>query len=259
MLSIPIADISLRNRPELVEQLAQVYRAQLATNPNDTATRAALERLQERSLADIQALVAEGYVSTASRSLETVSLLFPELAGNARYKYLVELTNYMRRDMQEPVKTAQAAAIAPQQNSTSKKLTETVKTERAKTENKNAEAAISTKPEIRSVSIMPGVKTDGRFVPRDGGNVFMVELSYSNFAKAFVESNQATLTVLLGIPDDPLVLAEVPVTISADRGTKSFMIETNGVQGYAGGQFQLNFMLNDEFLTSRTLRLSRPR
>ena len=86
----------------------------------------------------------------------------------------------------------------------------------------------------------------------------MVEISYRNFDRAFIGEAKATLMTLLGSPDDPLVLAEVPVVITAERGTKNFLMETNSVQGYVGGKLRLNFILNDEFLTSRTVRLSRP-
>ena len=113
------------------------------------------------------------------------------------------------------------------------------------------------KPEIRSVSVTPGTLVEGHFVPSDGGNAFMVEVGYRNFERVFVGAAEATLITRLGIPDDPLVLAEESTRITADRGTKSFVIETQSVQGYAGGKFQLNFLLNDEFLTSRTVRLSR--
>jgi len=51
----------------------------------------------------------------------------------------------------------------------------------------------------------------------------------------------------------------VPTIITADRGTKSFLMETKDVHGYAGGKFQLEFLLNGEFLTSRNVRLSKPR
>lgn len=264
-ISIPVADISLRNNPALVEQLVQVYRSRLVADPHDATTQTALELLQERSLSDIQTLIAQGDIATADKSLEIFSRLFPELTDNVRYKYLLARIDYMRRQTKDEsvIKPEPAAAVAK---------TEVLKTAAPRTAavapaaspppvagKKASESVSSSKPEIRSVSIMPGTMVEGHFVPSDGGNVFMVELSYSNFAKAFVEQNEATLVTLLGEPDDSLVLAEVPVTISADRGTKSFAIETNNVQGYAGGKFQLNFMLNDEFLTSRTLRLSRPR
>lgn len=230
-VSIPVADVSLRYRPELLEQLVQIYQSQLIDDPNNTTAREALAQLQERSLTELQTIVQESDKVTATKSLEIVARLFPQAAESARSKYAAAtaLPEIKAPAVTAPAKIASSSADAP-----------------------------SSKPEIRSVSITPGTLKDNRFVPGDGGNVFMVEISYRNFDKAFEENNEATLVALLGAPGDSLVLAEVPVTISADRGTKSFAMETTNVQGYAGGKFHLNFLLNDEFLTSRTVRLSRP-
>ncbi|HEY3700179.1 MAG TPA: hypothetical protein VGK97_12645 [Spongiibacteraceae bacterium] len=276
-ISIPIADVSLRN-PELLEQLVQVYRSQLATDPNNSAARTALNQLQERSLSELQTIVLEGDDATAVKSLEIVSRLFPEVADSARYKYLAARTDRVHRPVKDepaakpenstPATTATSPAAAPSTTASStttppttissKKRVSTPTDSSAAVAKNNTENASSSKPEIRSVSITPGTMMDNRFVPSDGGNVFMVEISYRNFDKAFVEKDEATLVTLLGVPGDSMVLAEVPVTISADRGTKSFAMETTNVQGYTGGKFQLNFLVNDTFLTSRTLRLSRP-
>src|SRR5690606_40227942 len=87
-ISVPIADVSLRNRPELLEQLVQVYRSQLADNPRDSAALAALNRLQERSLSELETIMAAEDQPTSVRSLEVVARLFPELENNPRYEYL---------------------------------------------------------------------------------------------------------------------------------------------------------------------------
>lgn len=284
-ISIPIADVSLRNRPELLEQLVQVYRSQLANDPNDATSVAALNRLQAKSLAELETIVAEGNDATSIKSLEIISRLFPDAANNARDKYLAARTANPSEKTNEEAVTKSALVAKPEPAMKSASVTQSesaIKSEKAtkselatksispaisastiatKTTESTASItkdAASSKPEIRTVSITPGTLVDGRFVPRDGGNVFMVELSYSNFSKAFVEKSEATLVAQLSVPGDSLVLAEVPVIISADRGTKSFAIETANVQGYAGGKFQLEFMLNNEFLTARTLRLSKP-
>jgi hypothetical protein len=108
------------------------------------------------------------------------------------------------------------------------------------------------------VTVTPGTMAGGQFVPRDNGNAFLVEISYRNFDKAFDANDEATLITRLGVPGDSEVLAEVSVDISGDRGTKSFVMETLA-RGSIGGKLQLNFILNDEFLTSRAVRLSVPR
>lgn len=244
-ISIPTADISLRDRPELLEQLVAIYRAQLAADPNNTSAQTALAQLQEHSLAELQTIVLAGDDAAAVKLLEIVARLFPEAADNARYKYLAARADRQHRQKNNET-TTQKKAASSQTNAASNTA-------------KTSENSASLKPEIRSVSITPGTMVSNRFVPSDGGNVFMVEVSYRNFDRAFVGEAQATLVTRLGAPGDSMVLAEAPVVITADRGTKNFLIETTSVRGYAGGKLQLNFILNDEFLTSRTVRLSMPR
>lgn len=285
-VSVPISDVSLRNRPELLEQLVQVYRSQLANNSNDSTALTALNQLQEQSLSELQTIITEGDQATAVKSLEIVSRLFPELTDNTRYKYLMTRIDFIPHSskdepvaksepstpsettsaanishvatVQEPIPatTTPPATTPPATISTTKDASPAIESSSAIAKN----AAINTtssKPEIRAASITPGTIVEDRFIPSDDGNVFMVEISYRNFDKAFVDKTEATLVARLGVPGDSMVLAEVPVTISADRGTKSFLMETFA-QSHADGKLQLNFILNDKFLTSRTLRLSMP-
>jgi len=96
-----------------------------------------------------------------------------------------------------------------------------------------------------------------RFVPAEGGNVFMVKISYRNFDNSNYDDGEAELVTLLGAAGDSRVLAEVPVAVFGDRGTKSFAIETF-LPGYSGEPYKLNFILNGRFVASRTVRLSMP-
>ncbi len=79
----------------------------------------------------------------------------------------------------------------------------------------------------------------------------MVEISYRNLKNSGDET-EASLIARLGVPGDSMVLAEVPVDLSGRQGTKSSTV----VPGHAGESYRLNFLLNDELLASRTLRLS---
>jgi hypothetical protein len=275
-ISIPAADVSLRSRPELLEQLVQIYRAKLVDDPNNAAAQTGLNQLQERSLSELQTIVLEEGDASAVKALEVVARLFPEAADSARYRYLVARADRDRQkkedapaepEQMDAPKPAASSAIDSSKNAvstsaavpsvSSKKDLSKINSSSINAE-KTPASARSSKPEISSVSITPGTLVNKQFVAGDGGNVFMVEISYRNFDRAFVGEAEATLVTLLGAPDDPMVLAETPVVITADRGTKSFLIETNAVQGYAGGKFRLNFILNDEFLTSRTVRVSLP-
>lgn len=262
-ISIPLADVSLQ-RPELLEQLVQVYRSQLADKPTDSAALAALNRLQEQSLSELETIVTRGDDATAVRSVDLVSRLFPELADNTRYKYLSVRTDHMQRKTQtEPTVAAEQSALPPKASperavSPPPEITAAPRADSsaetiAKKHSKNTPSA---RPSIRVLSITPGEMIEQRFVPGDGGNIFMVEISYRNFANGDDQS-EAVLIARLGIPDDARVLAEVPVDVLGDRGTKRFLMDTL-LPGNIGEKYRLNFMLNDEFLASGTLRLSAP-
>lgn len=290
-ISIPVADVSLRNRPELLEQLVQVYRSQLAHDPNDAAALTALNRLRERSLSELQTIITAGDDAATIRSLALVSRLFPELADNPQYKYLITRMDYIHRSPKDelaaksesaakpeeqspsstkttapaaippqtilpqtispqttPPKTISVANIAPKKN-VSPSINSSAAVVKQRTEN-----AVSAKPEIHVASITPGKMVGDRFVPGKEGNVFMVEISYRNFKNS--EDQSEGLVASLGTPG-AMALAEVPVDILGDRGTKSFLMEAL-LPGNVGEKYELNFILNGQFLASRTLRLSIP-
>jgi hypothetical protein len=290
-LSIPAAEVSLRNRPELLKQLVQIYRSQLTDDPNNSTARTALDQLQEQSLTELQAIVLEGDEATAIKTLEVFSRLFPEAADNARYKYLVARTDHFARQIkEEPVakpkplsfpagnpsainalatnasainssatgslRTTSPTTIAPTTAAPEKNISSAIKP--STTGDKEAAAnAASTKPEIRALSMTPGTMVGDSFVPGDEGNFFMVEISYRNFSRVSEDANEPMLIARLGIPEDSSVLAEVPVEILGDRGKKSFVI-ANMMPGNIGGKYRLNFILNGEFLASSRMRVSMP-
>jgi len=267
-ISIPMADASLRDRPELLEQVVQVYKSQLERDPNDAAARTALNQLQAQSLSELEAIIANADEATAVKSLEIVARLFPELADSVRYKYLVARSDYIHRPQKaESIVKPESTPTVPSTPTPSTPVTTAIPSQKTVSPaansstdvaKKTTESASSSKPEIRTVTVTPGTMAGGQFVPRDNGNAFLVEISYRNFDKAFDANDEATLIARLGVPGDSEVLAEVPVDISGDRGTKSFVMETLA-RGSIGGKLQLNFILNDEFLTSRAVRLSVPR
>jgi hypothetical protein len=265
-LSIPIADASLRSRPELLEQLVQVYRSKLASDPNDATAQTALNQLRERSLAELETIIAEGDDSAAGSSLQIVSRLFPELAENSRYKYLTVRMDYIHRQATDELaaKSEQSAAapapektISPEKTASSEKAVSPPIDSSMTVAKKAVEKTQPLKPEIRAVSITPGNMVENRFVPSEGGNALMVEISYRNFEKTFEDSSEVTLVTRLGIPGDATVLAEVPVVISGDRGTKSFLMDTL-MSGNTDKKYQLNFLLDGKFFASRMVRVSIP-
>lgn len=250
-LSVPLENVTLRNTPELLEQLVSVYRSKLVDDPNNTAALDALARLREQSLAELEAISAEDISAEkdavrSATSLEVASRLFPELLENARYHVVAERLQQALRKITETVSPSPANARVSAPAESSSVVPAAPK-----------EKAIPSKPDIRVLSVTPGRMTATQFVPEEGGNVFMVVMSYRNFARASDAESETELVVRVGNAGDQQVLAEVPVEMHGDRGTKSVPIETF-VSGYAGEVYKLNFILNGEFLASRRVRLSAP-
>jgi hypothetical protein len=273
-ISVPIADVSLRNTPALLEQLVRIYRSQLGEDPNDAAALSALNQLRQRSLSELEAVMTSDDDATSIRSLELVSRLFPELADNAHYKYLALRINHSPRATKtEPTaepepepKPKQATSLTPAAPATSpaKNISPAPaaavsppSVAAAEIAKQHVANALPTKPTVRVVSITPGAMVEKNFVPHDEGNVFLVEISYRNFENADDESEVA-LIARLGLPGDPMVLAEAPVNLLGHKGATRFLMETV-MPGNAGQHYRLNFMWNGELLASRTLRLSTPR
>ncbi|MET0379231.1 MAG: hypothetical protein ABW049_09605 [Spongiibacteraceae bacterium] len=265
-IAVPVGDISLRKRPELLEQLVQVYRSKLAEDSTDSAALAALNRLEEQSLSELETIIAEGNNAVAVRSLEIIAQVFPEIADTARYKYLAAQTTHEQREAAtepaakpEPATSSTAAtstpAAAPPMISPPTSVSIPFEPAAKIAANHTDNVALS-KPKVRVVSITPGAMMEGRFVPGNDGKVFMVTISYRNFSNA-EDQSETTLVARLGAAGNPTALAEVPVELSGDRGTKSFLMETF-TPGNIGEKYRLNFLLNDEFLASSTVRLSIP-
>ncbi len=244
-ISVAIADVSLQTRPELFEQLAQVYKSKLAGAPNDLEALAALNRLQERGLSELETMVTAGDHSTIGRSLDLISRVFPEVVDTARYKYLAARKGYTPSGAKE--KSASAVPV---------KSASIPSDSSAETANNSTKNVSSTKSKIHVVSITPGAMVENQFSPRYDGNVFKVEISYRNLGSAQDES-ETTLVARLGVPGDPMVLAETPIELLGGKGTKSFLMESLR-PGNIGERYQLNFLLNDEYFASSAVRLSMP-
>jgi hypothetical protein len=303
-LTIPINDVSLRVRPELLQQLVAVYRLRLAHDPNDAAAKAALTQLRERSFAELGVISTTESASVAATSFEITSRLFPELASEDRYQILFARAN-LRRQLAEAKSTVpaeptvpvasptdqSAAPITPEPAATVQEksaqlaakttdpspapaasppaeaakaepahvakpvATSKVATSKTVAATKTDAAPAPTKPDVRVISLTPGKMAEGRFVPAEGGNVFMLEINYRDIGSDVDTLSGSELVVRLGSGRDPQVLAEASVDIAGGRGTKSFLMGTL-VPGYSGEVYKLNFILDGRVLPSRTARLS---
>lgn len=270
-LSIPIENISMRDGPELFEQLVGIYRSQLAADPANTTARDALGRLRDKSLAELDAVISQADAPVALTSLGMVSRLFPELTESPRYQSLAASVNKMQLDVarQQPAAiNSEAAAATPQPVAAATmpaapanppavpaSAQPSVK-QAARESEKPVERAVSSKPDVRILAATPGRLEAGRFIPAEGGKVFLLVINYRNFMSRNQEGD-AQLEIRLGNTGDRQVLSEATVEIDGDRGTTSIPMETF-VQGYAGEAYKLNFFLGGEFMGSRTIRLAGP-
>lgn len=291
-LSIPLENISMRDGPELFEQLVGIYRTQVASDPANMAARDALGRLRDKSLAELDAAIVQSDAAGAVTSLETVSRLFPELTQSPRYQSQAAAVNKMQRDTARenpapaagtenkvantnaapaPAAVAPAAAPAtpvpantdaantaaanpPAVNPPAVNQRDTPPV--ASDAEKPREKAVPMKPDVRILAATPGRVEAGRFIPAQGGKTFLLVLNYRNFADRLQQSD-AELEIRLGNTGDRQVLAEATVEVDGDRGTTSIPMETF-VQGYAGEAYKLNFFLDGQFLAARTIRLAAP-
>ncbi len=114
------------------------------------------------------------------------------------------------------------------------------------------EKAPPPRPRIDSLSIVSGIMENEQFVPRNNGGVLMVSISYRNFSYPPADPGDDTLTMLIRAPGNPLLLAEVPVDIPGDRGTRNFRVETP-IRENTSDHYQLDLVLRGRLLESRVV------
>lgn len=112
---VPISDVSLRVRPELLQQLVAIYRLRLVSDPNNSAATATLSRMREHSLAELNVISATESAPIATASLNLAANLFPELSKDLRYRSIaarITKSGSEKAPSQRPVAAAPAAAVA---------------------------------------------------------------------------------------------------------------------------------------------------
>ena len=216
-LALPLDTLSLQTQPELVRQLVQLYRLQLRDNPNDSAAATALHALQERALTETTA-TASGETAATTALLKQLTALFPELADDPRYLAL------------QSSLTPKVAAQKPA----------------AETE----QTVPPPRPRIEALSMVSGIIDNDEFIPRNDGGVLQVSLSYRNFSNPPATPGDDTLILRIRAPGNPLLLAEVPLDIAGDRGTRNFRVETP-IRQNTSDYYQLDLILGGRVLESR--------
>ncbi|MDB6060861.1 MAG: hypothetical protein JWM78_964 [Verrucomicrobiaceae bacterium] len=286
-ITVPISEVSLRVRPELLQQLVAVFRLRLANAPHDAEVNSILVRLREHSLAELEVISATEDAPLAANSLNFAAKLFPELVYDPRYQSLAAridknpAQNQQQAIADSAVGTEHALAATPALSSQSVASATTATAQQAipavsdtkpinpapmpavlpATErstgaaSKTDAAAVAAKPEIHVTSLTPGIIEGERFVPTDGGNVFMLVINYRNLGNGLNQQPGGELVTQLGSSHNPRLSAEVPVEITGSSGKKSFLIGTLE-RGHTGEAYKLNFILNGQVLPTRTAHLT---
>lgn len=174
---------------------------------------------------------ADNYLRVALL-MEQAAQLLPALLDDGRYTSLLAQIN---RGELTTAETGEVAAVEP-----------VVVSAKTAVEKPVAPPPV-TVPEIQDVSITYGSMAQEHFVPAVGGRVLMVQFSYKNFYAKSVEAGDNQLVARLRKANDPLLLTEVPIVVSGDRGTRSFPIDTS-MAGDVEGNYQLEFILGGEIL-----------
>lgn len=248
-ISIPLDDVSLKQNPQLFEQIVQIYRTQLKTDANDTASLSTLSWLKEQTLNELEELAIQNDTREFERAAALATRLFPELNGNSRVLSATARIESVKPTMDPSASSAFAYAAA--EHSTS----EASNSGLGESENKIAAMA---KNQITDVMVTPGVIIGDRFVPRDKGNIFSVSFNYRNFETlADGKSGIVTLVARLGYAGESMPFAEVPIEVGTGVGTKNFLIGTL-LSADKTLKYDLNFLLDNEFLISKTVELSQP-
>ena len=258
-VTVPIYDVSVRLRPELLLQVVSVYRLQLETDPHNAEATATLARLREHTLAELDAMSLTENLALTAASLKLAATLFPELANDPRYQSLATRIAWNNSN-QNQHRATDAPAVASEQTALSiapAKIAAAEPTRPSLTSgSKLVETAEPLQPEIRVISLTPGVIEGERFVPAEGGNVFMLAINYRNLDKGSRNhAGGAELVTQLGSTNNPRLQAEVPMEIEGSGGKKNFLIGTFE-HGHTGEAYTLNFILDGHALPPRTVRLT---
>ena len=281
-LTVPVDNLTLQYQPDFFTQLVQVYRSQLAVDPFSHTARAALKKLQKRSMDELGAAADAEAFQQAKLLADKMTELFPALPVDPHFMALVariELASYhdevaLQADQREnslspfvalpaapDVETVDAQPVDPAPQA----IVDTVNvdspaevvvnvpdvsgaTNDTRATNNNT-VLPNTTPNIQLVSITPGIMVEDRFLPQTGGKVLMVLFNYRYFN--LEPGSQGVTTLVAGFrkADDTVLLTEVPIILQGNQGVKSFSIEAI-VTDEMESQFQIDFILQGEVLAT---------
>lgn len=261
-IAVPISDVSLRVRPELLQQLVAVYRLRLVADPKNSVATATLSRMREHSLAELDVISATESAPLATDSLRLAVKLFPELANDSRYRSIAARikTSENNKARSQPPAAAEPAVVTQQPAPATTPALPTQPAQPltpASISTTQPPAAVATrKPQVRVISMTPGIIRKDRFIPANGGNVFRLNIGFRHRDNPLVNQPDAGLVAQLSENGSSKVLGEAPVEIAGSSGEKSFLINTSE-KGKMGKFYKLNFIIDGQVLPSHTVQLSR--
>lgn len=215
-LSLSVDMLSLQQQPELFPQLVQLYKERLIRDPGDAEAKNALHHLREKAFVEIENNIEANELSAATQLAKQIGQYFPDVANDPKYLALQE-----RIAQAKPPTTTTDGAKTP-----------------------------LPRPRIDSLSMVSGIMESDHFVPRNDGGVLLISIGYRNFSNPPADPGDDTLTMLIRAPGNPLLLAEVPVSFSGDRGTKHFSV-TTPIKENTSNNYQVDLVMRGRLLESR--------
>lgn len=270
-IAIPISDVSLRVRPELLQQLVAIYRLRLVADPNNSVATTTLSRIREHSLAELDVISATESAPLATDSLRLAAKLFPELANDPRYRSIAARISTSGNNMAQSQRPAAAVTQQPATQQPAPATTPVRATQPAPATTpalatqpaqpltpasistpQSAAAVASRKPQVRVISLTPGIIRKDRFIPADGGDVFRLNIGYRHRDNPLANQPGSGLVAQLSESGSSKLLAEVPVEITGSSGEKSLLIGTSE-KVEMGKFYNLNFTVDGHVLPSHTV------
>lgn len=262
VIAVPMREASLSARPEFLQQLVAIYRSRLVTNPNDAEATTVLSRMREQSLAELDAISSNVKAPRASEAATLAVKLFPELANNPRYRSIAARISAGEKNIAQSRRLVTAGPVVATQQpapaaspATSTQVAQPPTPESIPT-TQPAGAVVSRKPQVRVISMTPGIIRKDRFVPREGGNIFRLKIGYRHRDNPLVDQPGSGLVAQLSESGSSKILAEVPVEIEGSSGEKSFLIGTFK-KSRMDKFYKLTFIVDGQVLPSHTVLLSR--
>ncbi|EEF23435.1 conserved hypothetical protein [Ricinus communis] len=220
-----------------------------------------LSRIREHSLAELDVMSSKGKAPFVAEAVTLAANLFPELANNSRYRSIAARINAGESNMAQSHRSAitESATLtrqpAPAMPHPSQQAVQPL-TPASIPATQPSAAVASRKPQVRVISMTPGIIRKDRFVPTVGGNIFRLNIGYRHRDNPLIDQPGSGLVAQLSENGSSKILAEVAVEIDGSSGEKSFLIGTFK-KSRMDRFYKLGFIVDGYVLPSHTVLLSR--